>query len=398
MRKKLKNYVFTIAVLVSIVVGTLIGIYFPDFATSIKPLGDIFLNLMFTLVVPLVFFSISSAVANMLDLKRLGNILKKMFLVFFITCFISATIMVIGVTIFDPAEGTNILVETSEAVESGNFLEKIASALTVTDFNNLLSKSNMLPLIIFTLLFGVGVSSLGEKGKKLSEILNLASLAMMKVVKFVMYYAPIGLCAYFASLVSTFGSSLLEGYAKAFIIYTVIGIIYFLVFYSLYAFIAGGKEGLKSFYKNVLPPFATSLATQSSLASLPSNLDATKNMGVKKDVRELTLPIGTTMNMHGSVMSSILKIAFLFTVFGETFGGFGVILTAILISILSGMVMSGIPGGGLIGELLIVSLYNFPLGAFPIIATIGIIIDAPATALNVIGNTTSTMLISKFVE
>lgn len=398
MRKKIKNYVFTIAVLVSIVVGTLIGIYFPDFATSIKPLGDIFLNLMFTLVVPLVFFSISSAVANMLDLKRLGNILKKMFLVFFITCFISATIMVIGVTIFDPAEGTNILVETSEAVESGNFLEKIASALTVTDFNNLLSKSNMLPLIIFTLLFGVGVSSLGEKGKKLSEILNLASLAMMKVVKFVMYYAPIGLCAYFASLVSTFGSSLLEGYAKAFIIYTVIGIIYFLVFYSLYAFIAGGKEGLKSFYKNVLPPFATSLATQSSLASLPSNLDATKNMGVKKDVRELTLPIGTTMNMHGSVMSSILKIAFLFTVFGETFGGFGVILTAILISILSGMVMSGIPGGGLIGELLIVSLYNFPLGAFPIIATIGIIIDAPATALNVIGNTTSTMLISKFVE
>ena len=398
MRKKIKNYVFTIAVLVSIVVGTLIGIYFPDFATSIKPLGDIFLNLMFTLVVPLVFFSISSAVANMLDLKRLGNILKKMFLVFFITCFISATIMVIGVTIFDPAEGTNILVETSEAVESGNFLEKIASALTVTDFNNLLSKSNMLPLIIFTLLFGVGVSSLGEKGKKLSEILNLASLAMMKVVKFVMYYAPIGLCAYFASLVSTFGSSLLEGYAKAFIIYTVIGIIYYLVFYSLYAFIAGGKEGLKSFYKNVLPPFATSLATQSSLASLPSNLDATKNMGVKKDVRELTLPIGTTMNMHGSVMSSILKIAFLFTVFGETFGGFGVILTAILISILSGMVMSGIPGGGLIGELLIVSLYNFPLGAFPIIATIGIIIDAPATALNVIGNTTSTMLISKFVE
>jgi len=398
MRKKIKNYVFTIAVLVSIVVGTLIGIYFPDFATSIKPLGDIFLNLMFTLVVPLVFFSISSAVANMLDLKRLGNILKKMFLVFFITCFISATIMVIGVTIFDPAEGTNILVETSEVVESGNFLEKIASALTVTDFNNLLSKSNMLPLIIFTLLFGVGVSSLGEKGKKLSEILNLASHAMMKVVKFVMYYAPIGLCAYFASLVSTFGSSLLEGYAKAFIIYTVIGIIYFLVFYSLYAFIAGGKEGLKSFYKNVLPPFATSLATQSSLASLPSNLDATKNMGVKKDVRELTLPIGTTMNMHGSVMSSILKIAFLFTVFGETFGGFGVIITAILISILSGMVMSGIPGGGLIGELLIVSLYNFPLGAFPIIATIGIIIDAPATALNVIGNTTSTMIISRFVE
>lgn len=398
MKKVLKNYLFPIVILISIIIGTLIGIYAPDFASTIKPLGDIFLNLMFTIVVPLVFVTISSSIANMVDLKRLGKIMGRMFLVFFITCAISAVVMLIATVIYDPAVGTNIVIEAGEVVEESNLGEKIVAALTVTDFSELLSRSNMLPLIVFTILFGIGISALGEKGKKLADILNMASQAMMKVVKFIMYYAPIGLCAYFASLVGIFGAALLEGYVKAFILYTVVGILYFIVFYTIYAYVAGGFKGVRLFYKNVLTPTATALATQSSLASLPSNLEATKNIGVSEDVREVCLPIGTTMNMHGSVMGAILKIAFLFTVFGEHFSGIGTIAIAILIAILSGMVMSGIPGGGLIGEMLIVSLYNFPAGAFAIIATIGIVIDAPATAINVVGNTSSAMLINRFTE
>ena len=402
MKKKWKNYSFSIIILVSIIIGTLIGVYTPNFAKVIKPLGDILLNLMFilvfSLVVPLVFVTIASSIANMVDLRRLGKIMGRMFAVFFITCTISAIVMLIATIIYDPATGSNITVEASEAVEASNIGEKIVAALTVTDFSELLSRSNMLPLIVFTILFGIGISTLGEKGKRLAEMLSIASQAMMKVVKFIMYYAPIGLCAYFASLVSVFGAALLEGYIKAFILYTIVGIIYFLVFYTIYAYVAGGTKGIKLFYRNVLTPTATALATQSSLASLPSNLEATKNIGVREDVREVCLPIGTTMNMHGSVMGAILKIAFLFTVFGEPFSGIGTFATAILIAILSGMVMSGIPGGGLIGEMLIVSLYNFPVGAFAIIATIGIVIDAPATAVNVVGNTATSMLINRFTE
>ncbi len=398
MKKILKNYLFPIIVLVSIIIGTLIGVYAPNFAKEIKPFGDIFLNLMFTIVVPLVFVTIASSIANMVDLRRLGKIMSRMFAVFFVTCVISAIVMLIATIICNPANGTNISTEAGEVVEASNIGEKIVAALTVTDFSELLSRSNMLPLIIFTILFGIGISSLGEKGKKLAEMLNIASQAMMKVVKFVMYYAPIGLCAYFASLVSIFGAALLEGYIKAFVLYTVICVIYFLIFYTIYAYVAGGTKGIKMFYKNVLSPTATALATQSSLASLPSNLEATKNIGLREDVREVCLPIGTTMNMHGSVMGAILKIAFLFTVFGESFSGIGTFTTAVLIAVLSGMVMSGIPGGGLIGEMLIVSLYSFPAGAFAIIATIGIVIDAPATAVNVVGNTSSAMLINRLIE
>ena len=256
----------------------------------------------------------------------------------------------------------------------------------------------MLPLVIFSILFGVGVSALGDKGKKLSTNLELASKALMKVVHIIMYYAPIGLCAYFMNLVGTFGVSLISGYLRSFILYTVVGIIYYLVFYTLYAYVAGGKTAVKNFYKNALNPTAVALATQSSLATLPTNLESASNMGISKDIREVSMSVGSTMNMHGSVMASILKISFLFSVFGRSFTGLDTYLIAILISVLSGVVMSGIPSGGLIGEMLIVSMYSFPAGAFLIISTIGIIVDAPATALNVMGNPTSAMLVSRLVE
>lgn len=398
MKKILKNYRFLILIFISITIGSIIGIVFKEDALVLKPIGDIFLNLMFTIVVPLVFFTITSAIANMSDLKRLGKILGRMFLIFFITCTIAAIFMLVVVKIFDPVGSANIPIDNSTTIEQISIGDRIVSALTVSDFSELLSRNHMLPLIIFSILLGVGISSLGKQSEGLKNTLDVISKALMKVVKYIMYYAPIGLCAYFATLVGQFGPSLIGSYAKSFVLYLVVSIIYYLVFYTLYAYIAGGKKGVKVFYKNILNPTATALATQSSLASLPTNLEATKNIGIKEDIRNVTIPLGSTMNMHGSVMASILKIAFLFTLFDKNFTGIGTYLVAILIAVMSGVVMSGIPGGGLIGEMLIVSLYGFPSGAFAIIATIGIIVDAPATAVNVVGNPAATMLITRLIE
>ncbi len=395
--KFLKVYGMPIILLLSILIGTLLGITIKD--TSIfKPFGDIFLNLMYTIVVPLVFFTISSSIANMVNLKRLGRILKYVFIVFVITSLVSSIFMLFGISLFDITKGVNITLTSSGEVEKLSIGTQIVKALTVTDFNNILSRSNMLPLIVFSILFGIGVALVGEKGKNVAGILDSLSLVMMKVVHIIMYYAPIGLCAYFANLVGEFGPELIGSYAKSMIFYYVICIVYFLLFYTLYSYIANKKKGVKSFYKNILPVVLTSLATQSSLATLPTNLDTTKNIGVPKDIREVTLPIGTTMHMEGSSMGAILKIAFLFAIFNKPFTGLGTISIAVLIAVLSSVVMSGIPGGGLIGEMLIVSLYGFPLEAFPIIATIGWIIDPPATCINVCGDTVSSMLVTKLVD
>lgn len=397
MKKFLRSYGFALTLLLSILIGSILGLTLKDKAVILKPFGDVFLNMLYTIVVPLVFFTISSSVASMVNLKRLGKILKHVFLVFIVTSAIAGIVMLIVLKFIDPVKNSNIILETgTENVISVS--EQIVSAITVTDFNELLSKNHMLPLIIFAILFGIGTALLKEKGENIKNILNEASLVMMKIIKIIMYYAPIGLCAYFASLVGEFGPNLLGNYARSMMIYYIVCILYFLIFYTLYAYISAKKKGVKLFYKNILQPTATSLATQSSLASLPTNLDTAKNMNIPKDIREVTLPLGATMHMEGSSMGSILKIVFLFAIFNKPFTGFDTYLIAILISVLSAVVMSGIPGGGLIGEMLIVSMYGFPLEAFPIIATIGWLIDPPATTLNVCGDITNSMLVSRIIE
>ena len=393
-----KAYRFPLILFLSVIVGCILGIILKEDATILKPFGDIFLNMMYTIVVPLVFFTISSSVANMVDMKRLGKILRYLFFVFFITSLIAALLMLITTILIDPVGDVNIVLDGSAKIDKVAIKEQIVSALTVTDFSNLLSRSNMLPLIIFTCLFGIGVSLVGKKAETIAKGLDALSAVMMRIVKIIMYYAPIGLCAYFASLIGEFGPNLIGSYARSMLIYYLLCIVYFLVFYTFYAYLAGGKDGVCTFYKNIMPVTVTSLATQSSLASLPTNLENTASMKVPKDIREVVLPIGATMHMEGSSMAAILKIVFLFGIFNKQFTGIDTYLIALLVAVLSGVVMSGIPGGGLIGEMLIVNLYGFPASAFPIIATIGFLVDPPATCLNVTGDSVTAMMVTRLVE
>lgn len=396
--KKWKNYLFPIILLCSILLGCILGIILGEKARILKPFGEVFLNLMYTIVVPLVFFTISSSVANMVDMKRLGKILKYVFLVFFITSAIAAILMLLVLFLIDPVGKGTIIKDTITNSSSTNIGEQIVAAITVSDFKELFSKDHMLSLIIFSCLFGIATSLIGEKGRGIANGLNALSQIMMKLVGIIMYYAPIGLAAYFASLIGEFGPNLIGSYAKSMVIYYLLCVVYFLVFYTIYTYVAGGKKGVRLFFKHQFPITVTSLATQSSLASLPTNLEQTEKMKVPKDIREVTLPIGATMHMEGSAMAAILKIVFLFSVFNQPFTDLFTISTAILIAVLSAVVMSGIPGGGLIGEMLIVSLYGFPPEAFAIIATIGWLVDPPATCLNVTGDSVSAMLVTRCVE
>jgi Na+/H+-dicarboxylate symporter len=391
-------YRFPIILILAIITGSIIGLVMGEDAMALKPLGDIFLNLMFTIVVPLVFVTISSAVAGMGNMKRLGSILRSLFLVFIVTGLIAAVIMITTVTIFPPAEGANLAVEATESLEKLNTADQVVKAITVTDFPNLISRKNMLPLIIFSVFFGVCVGLIGDEGHIIVKGLDAASKVFMKMVNIIMYYAPIGLGAYFASLIGEFGPQLLGSYAHAMMIYYPVCILYFIIAFTLYSNYAAGPVGVKSFFKNIVSPAVTSIATQSSIATLPVNLEAAKRIGVPKDIREIVLPIGATMHMDGTCLSSILKISFLFGIYGIPFDGLGTWGSAILMSVMGGVVMSGVPGGGLIGEMLIVNLYGFPPEAFPIIATIGFLVDPPATMINACGDTVASMMVTRLVE
>ncbi|WP_436580369.1 dicarboxylate/amino acid:cation symporter [Heyndrickxia oleronia] len=402
----LSNYKSTFLLLFSIVIGGVAGVVFGSKATIVKPFGDLFLNLMFTIIVPLVFFSIASAIANMSGMKRLGKIMGSIFLVFVITALISAILGYIGAVIVDPLKNTDVSSiksimsdpGTDSNAEKVTFLGQLVKTFTVSDFSELFSKSNMLQLIVFSILFGLATAMVGDKGKPIANLLSSGSAIMMKIVKFVMYYAPIGLGCYFATVIGELGPQILEGYARAFVLYLVLTIVYFFGFFTLYAFIASGKDGVKVFWKNAISPAVTAIATCSSAACIPVNLESVKKMGVPTDIAETIIPLGANTHKDGSVFGGVLKIVFLFSLFGKDMTSVSGILSIIAVSFLVGAVMGAIPGGGMIGEMLILSVFGFPPEVLPIIAVISTIIDVPATLLNSTGNTVCAMMVSRLVE
>lgn len=374
------------------------GYFFGAYTHYLKPLGDIFLNLIFTAIVPLLFFSVSSAIARMGSLGRLGKIMSSMVMVFLFTGLIAAVFSLIVVRLFPPAEGVYLHLANLKNVSTVSFSEQIVGIFTVTDFSKLLTHEHMLALIVFSILFGLAVTTSGEKGKKVAVSLQEGEEVMMRVFALIMYYAPIGFFAYFAVLVSDLGPKLMESYVRIGVIYSVSSLVYFFCGFTWYAYLAGKSQGIKVFWRNVFLPTATAIATCSSAASIPANLMATKKMGVPDEICETVIPLGSLIHKDGSVIGGVFKIAFLFGIFHLDFSGTGVMLTALLISLLVGTVMGAIPSGGMLGELLILTFYGFPPSVLIAVAAISIIIDPLATMLNVTGNSVSSMMIARLVE
>lgn len=394
----LHGYAFTISLFGALLVGSVCGMILKEKAVVLKPFGDIFLNMLFTVVTPLVFFSISSAVAAAVHTHRLMKIIGVMMVVFVLTGIISSVLMIIGVMLFDPAQGVSVPLALSAPEGGGDWGKLLVSTFTVSEFGDLFSRRNMLALIIFSMLLGIAASLSGEKAKSFVQFLVSGNTVMMRVVQIIMLYAPIGLAAYFAYLVGTLGPELLGAYVRAMVLYYPLSIAYFLIGFSCYAALAGGWNGVMVFWRNIIPTALTAFATGSSVASIPSNLEAAKRIGVPKEIREVIIPIGSTIHMDGSCLSAILKIAVLFGIFHMDFNGWPTIVAAVGVALLSGTVMSGIPGGGFLGELLIVTLFGFPPEALVIISMIGTLVDPPATMVNAVGDNVASMVVARFIN
>lgn len=401
-RSIFKTYKSVILLLLGIIAGCIVGVVYGEKATVLKPFGQVFMNFMFTAVVPLVFFSLSSSIAKMSNMNRLGKILKSTIGIFIVTGIIASIFIIAVVTIVPPAEGVNIDMGTYEAASQMNMLDQVVKAISVSDFNLILSRNAMLPLIIFSMVFGYCISCVTKnrnlKKNPVVDFLDICSEALMKMINIIMLYAPIGLGAYFAALVGTYGSDLIGAYTKAVLMFFPICIFYFLIAFTAYSYYAGGIRGVKAFYKNIFPAVITSLATQSSIATLPTNLAGTKRIGVPDDISSIVLPLGATIHMDGTALTTLMKIAFLFGLFGMKFVGIGVWATAIAISVMSGVVMSGIPGGGMMGSIIIVGFYGFNPDVIPVIVTIGMLTDAIATMINATGDCVACMMVAKHVE
>ncbi|MCD9553582.1 cation:dicarboxylase symporter family transporter [Photobacterium carnosum] len=394
MWKKLEPYKSSIILLFALVVGGIIGIYFPDIALTIKPIGEIFLNLLFMIIVPLVGVSVMSSIAGMSDLKKLGKILGIILIVSITMAIIPSVSIIALASIFDPAQGVTLTLDESFKTNTANM--DFVSMVTTNDFVGLLSKSNILALIIMSVIGGIAIGQSGEKGKKIAELLQCLNDVIMKVVSIIMVGAPIGLGAYFASTMASQDPELLVTFARAIALFFAATVIYFIFGSTLYSWIGGGKTAVRAFWQNALEPSATALGTCSSLGSLPVTLRAAKNMGIKEDIADICLPLLVNLNKGGVAMIAALKIVFIYSVLGLEFTT-EVFFITILISVLSAIIVGGVPGGAFLGEIFIVTSLGLPIEAIPMLVVIGAITDAPATLLNVVHDLNATQIVERFI-
>ena len=410
-KAKSSNYIFLGIMLFSILAGAVVGWKYPAVqdkegnivqagATVLKPLGTLFMNLMFCIIVPMVFSSISSAVANIKSRKRAGKIMALSVIIFVVTGIIAGILMYGVMRILAPYLGMEQTIAAEELGEVGSLSEILINFITVSDFSELLSSKNMLPLIIFSILFGLGVNLAGGKDTPVAVFLENLAGAMLKMVRVVTYYAPVAFFGFFANLVATYGPQIMGSYSRVLLVYYVVWLLYFVTAFPVFARFGGGKGAVREMFGHIFKPALMSWATCSSIATIPVNMEEAEETGISKDVAEIVLPLGATVHMDGCCLSCVLKIAFVIYTFGMDFSGGGMLIKLLMVAVVSSVGMSGTVGGGYIGEYIMCSLFfpNQMEVAFPILLTLGSLVDPPATMINACGDYVVCYIVSRFVD
>lgn len=397
MSNLLQNYRSTIHLVLGLLLGALFGIFLPSAVPYIKPIGDIFLNLLFILIVPLVFFSIATAIYNLKQRQMVGRVLGITMIVFIVLGLIAGILTYLGCIVFNPMDAT-MPQWSNTTFEKQNAGELLVNTLTVSDFNLLLSKSHILPLIVFALLFGLAIASLGEKGKPMARFIESGNMVIMQIMELIMKLAPIGLGCYFASIIAQLGTQVLTGYMRMLLLFCALTLLVYFVLFPLCIYFVCGKNQLKLFFKHILSPSLTALATCSSSACMPINIISCKQMEVKDEIAETVIPLGTNLFKIGSIMNGVLKVIFAMALVGMSYESLSAGTIVVLLAFLSATVVGAIPSGGMTGEIFICALLGIDPQLVGVLMVVATIVDIPATLLNSIGNITATTLINKLTD
>ena len=398
MNSFLKNYGFSLILLTGVAVGIACGLILGDSVHVVAPVGEIFLNLLFTMVVPMVLFSVAASINKLCSEGIAGKTISRVFIVFLAMSVLSGILGYIAVLIYNPApdiDPDSTLSSLAATAELGkNSLgQAIRDSFTVSDFGQMFSKTRLLPLIIFAILLGFATSA--TKSRRMAQLFEEGSVVTMKMMSYVMYLAPIGLGCYCADMVSSLGGQLLTGFGRSVVLYFIFAAVVFFLIHSVYVLIFEGANGLKLYWKNILPPSLTAFATTSSAAAIPGNIEAAVKMGVNPTIAEATIPLGTTIHKDGSMAAGVIKIAFLMGIAGQAIGGFGNAFEAIGIAMLSGVVMGAVPGGAGTGEILICSMLGVDPKLSGLIIVLGTLFDMPATAVNSSSNVVCSVIVNR---
>ena len=387
-------------IFIGMLAGILIGLLFtknPDFTTEwIKPIGMIYINLLKFLVVPVVLFSIADGVISLNDLKRVGSVGLKTFVYYMFTTAIAVVIGLVLVNIFKGAFPVLPSAELDtleyEAKEAPSVMSVIVGIFPDNLFKPMVN-ADMLPVIVIAILTGAGVLAAGEKGQRIATIINDMNDVVMKIMMMIIKLTPIGVFCLMINVVAVNGASIVGTLA------VVIGVAYLgylahvIIVYGLSVRFLAGMNPLK-FFKGLAPAMICAFTTTSSNATLPLNIECCNKMGAEPEISSFVLPLGATINMDGTAIYQAVAAVFIACCYNInlTIGDMAmIVLTATLASIGT----AGVSGAGMIMLAMVLTTIGIPVEGIAIIAGVDKIFDMGRTTLNITGDATCALFISR---
>ena len=379
---------------IGMALGIAAGMLFPDMGSTFKPLGQLFINLIRMVVVPLVLCTIVAGSASVGDINKLGRVASKTLIYYFGTTAVAVVLGLVFANIFNPGEGLNIATEGLKA-KSATPPKMVDVFLNIIPLNPIdaMGKGNMLQVIFFAMLFGFGLSAVGERGKATYAFFDGAAETMIKVTNMVMVYAPVGVFGLIAFTVANHGASVLLPLIKVIGVMYIACLVHVLVCYLPLVRVSGITVG--QFFKVLSAPLMIAFTTCSSAAALATNLIQCQKLGASKPVASFSLPLGNTINMDGTAVYMGVVAIFVAEIYGISMPfdkQFQVLATGILASIGS----VGVPGAGLIMSTIVFTQVGIPLEGIAIIAGIDRVMDMARTTMNVLGDATGAIVVSKW--
>lgn len=387
-------------IFIGMLAGILVGLLFlknPQFTTDyLKPIGTIYINLLKFLVVPVVLFSITDGVISLKDLKRVGSVGLKTFCYYMITTAIAVVIGLVVVNMFKgyfpmlPSAELNALEYTAK--ESPSVMQVIVDIFP----DNLLSpmvEMDMLPVIVIAILFGAGILASGEKGAKVGELINCLNEVVMSIMMMIIKLTPIGVFCLMANVVAVNGASIVGTLAIVIGVAYIGYILHVIIVYGLSVRFLSGMSPL-AFFKGLAPAMICAFTTTSSNATLPLNIECCNEMGAEPEISSFVLPLGATINMDGTAIYQAVCAVFIACCYGIdlTLSQMAmIVLTATLASVGT----AGVSGAGMIMLAMVLTSVGLPVEGIAIIAGVDKLFDMGRTTLNITGDATCAIWISK---
>ena len=387
-------------IFIGMVAGILAGLAFlkaPDFTTEwIKPIGTIYINLLKFLVVPVVVCSITAGVISLQDLRRVGSVGVKTFIYYMFTTAVAVVIGLVVVNLFkgsfQPLSSADLSGLEYTAAEAPSVMDVIVGIFPDNLFGPMVS-SDMLPVIVIAILFGAGILAAGDRGKKIGALVEDMNEIVMKIMMMVIKITPIGVFCLMTNVVAVNGPEIVGTLAMVIGIAYLSYLIHVVVVYGLSVRFLSGMNPLK-FAKGIYPAFICAFTTTSSNATLPLNIECCNKMGAEPEISSFVLPLGATINMDGTAIYQAVATVFIAACYGMdlTIGDMAmVVLTATLASVGT----AGVSGAGMIMLAMVLTSIGIPVEGIAIIAGVDKIFDMGRTALNITGDATCALWISK---